>query len=132
MKKSDHSGRENSDESDRSSECGTSLAEAPVKKPQVEPQAHPVLEWFWTSLRYVGTAVILALLYLLSYGPVDHYYNSGITQVTGPNTATITLLLRPRWVETLYRPAFYLQMRSDLYNRYISRWNRDDSNKLIL
>lgn len=40
--------------------------------------------------------------------------------------------MRPAWVEILYRPAFSLQMRSDLYNRYISRWNHDDSKNLIL
>ncbi len=133
MKKSNSCGGENAEQSDRSSECETSPAQAPAKKPPLEPQTHPALEWFWLSLRYVGAAIILALLYLLSYGPVDHYYNSKIiTQATGPNTATITIPMRPAWVEMLYRPAFSLQMRSGLYNRYISRWNHDDSKNLIL
>jgi hypothetical protein len=130
MKKSDCCRRGNSDESDRSSEAGTSVTEASANKPPPEPHAHPALEWFWISLRYVGTAIILSLLYLLSYGPVDHHYNSKITtQATGPNTAIITIPMRPQWVEILYRPAFYLRIRSDLYNRYISRWNRDQRNK---
>jgi hypothetical protein len=133
MKKSDSCGCENAEQSDRSSECGTSLTESPVRKPADEPKSHAWLEWFWISLRYVGTAVILALLYLLSYGPVDHHYNSKVTtQATGPNTFMITIPMRPAWVEIFYRRAFYLRMRSDLYNRYISRWNRDDSNGLIL
>jgi hypothetical protein len=130
MKESDCSGRQNSDESDRSSESRTVLTKPSAKKPADQTQSRAWTEWFWLFVRYFGTAVILVLLYLLTYGPVDHYYNDKvITQVTGPNTAIITIPLRPQWIETLYRPAFYLRMRSDLYDRYISLWNREQRNK---
>lgn len=133
MKKCDSDGRENAEQSDRRSESGTTLAKASAGKPPLEPHDHPALEWFWLSLRFVGAAVILAVLYLLSYGPVDHHYNSKVTtQATGPSTFMITIPVRPTWVEIFYRPAFYLRMRSDLYNRYISRWNSGDLNKLVL
>lgn len=132
MKKSDCSGCEKAEQSGRSSKSGAVSTEPSIKEPADEPRSRPGLGWLWIFVRYLGAAAILALLYLLSYGPVDRYYNKPVTLTTDPSTFMASFRVRPAWVEIFYRPAFYLRMRNDLYNRYISRWNSDDSSNLIL
>lgn len=124
MKKCDYCGRVNADEAGNCVECGTALIESTGKKPIGEPQDPIWLEWLGTSLRYAGTLILAAFLYFLSYGPVDRYCNKVVTRVSTPTMHTVTVRY-PRWVSILYRPAFYLRFRSELYRRYISWWNRD-------
>jgi hypothetical protein len=105
------------------------LVEPSLKKPPVEPQVRPMFEWLWVSFRYAGTLIVIALLYLLSYGPVDRYCSKVVTRVSTStaHTMTSTVTVRyPSWVGILYRPAFYLRFRSELYQRYITWWNRGD------
>jgi hypothetical protein len=71
-------------------------------------------------------------LYLLSFGPVDRCCNKVITQTSTTNTdsgealSVVRVVRYPGWVSILYRPAFYLMLRSDLYGRYIAWWNHGD------
>jgi hypothetical protein len=134
MKKCGYCGRENADQSDRCSACGTTLPEPVVEKPKDEPQNRTWPEWLGTSLGYAGTLITIALLYLLSFGPVDRYCNKIVTRTSVPGTYTsnsftstsIVTVRYPGWVSILYRPAIYLRIRSDLYRRYIALWNRGD------
>jgi hypothetical protein len=136
MKKCGYCGRENDDQSDDCSECGTALTESPlpVRKPATEPQNRTWPEWLGTSLGYAGTLITIALLYLLSFGPVDRYCNKIVTRTSVPGTYTsnsftsrsIVTVRYPGWVSIVYRPAIYLRIRSDLYRRYIALWNRGD------
>jgi hypothetical protein len=125
MKKCDYCDRENTDQSDRCCECGTTLPEPAAEKPTSEPQNRPFLEWLGTSLFYAGSFIVIALLYLLSFGPVDRYCNKVITRTSTTNAYSVTVRY-PLWVGILYRPAIYLRIRSDLYRRYIALWNRGD------
>ena len=135
MKKCGYCGRENADQSDRCSECGTTLPEPAVEKPKSEPENHTFLEWLGKSIFYAGTFIVVALLYLLSFGPVDHYFikvvtktsTSNITMTSPTNAFSVvkTVTIRyPVWVSLLYRPAIYLRLRSELYARYVALWNR--------
>ena len=137
MKKCGYCGRENTDQSNRCSECGTALTEisAAVKKPATELQDRAWPEWLGTSLRYAGALVTIALLYLLSFGPVDHYCNKVVTRTSTPasytsntynSAVTIVKVRYPLWVGKLYRPAMYLRMRSEIYARYIALWHGGD------
>jgi len=93
--------------------------------PPSEPRHRAVVEWLWTSTGYAGTLIVVALLYLLSFGPVDLCCNKVVTTVTTPNAYSVTVRY-PAWVSVLYRPAFYLRFRSDLYRRYLELWSRGD------
>jgi predicted amidophosphoribosyltransferase len=129
MKKCGYCGRENPDESDRCSDCGASLAESSVREPPIKRHAPPLFEWLWSSLRYAGPLILIALLYLLSYGPVDRYCGKVVTRVSTSTTYTRTtkvIVHYPLWVRILYRPALHLRFRSELYQRYIAWWNRAD------
>src|SRR5262245_61713036 len=120
MKKCGYCGRENPDQSDRCAECGTVLPEPAVQKSDGKPQDRPLLEWLGTSVLYAGAVIVISLLYLLSFGPVDHYCNKVVTKsnkvVTRTATTnaytvvqTVTVHYHP-WVGMIYRPAIYLQM----------------------
>jgi hypothetical protein len=137
MKKCDYCGRENTDQSDRCCECGTTLPERAVEKSQTRPRNRAFLEWLGKSIFYAGTLIVIALLYLLSFGPVDRYCNKVVTRTSAPATVssnaytsriTMISVRYPLWVGMLYRPALYLRARSDLYRRYVALWNRDDLN----
>jgi len=114
------------------------LTEPPAKKPPADPRDRAVLEWLGTSVRYAGALIVIALLYLLSFGPADRYCNKVVTRTSAPATftsntytSTITMVTvrYPLWVGTLYRPAIYLRLRSEFYRRYIDLWNRGDEPK---
>lgn len=137
MKKCGYCSRENPAQSDRCTECGTALAEisTAVKKPAIEPQDRAWPEWLGTSLRYAGALITTALLYLLSFGPVDHYCNKVVTRTSAPagytsntynSAVTIVKVRYPLWVGMLYRPAIHLRVQSQLYGRYIALWSRTD------
>jgi hypothetical protein len=129
MKKCDYCGRENPDQSDRCSECGTTLTESADEKSDDKPQNRPLLEWLGTSFLYAGTFIVIALLYLLSFGPVDHYCNKVVTNTSTTNAYSVVRRVTVRyhpWVGMIYRPAIYLRMRSELYERYIALWHRGD------
>jgi hypothetical protein len=136
MKKCGYCGRENADQLNHCSGCGTALTERPAtaKKPATDREERTVPDWLSTSLRYTGTLITSASLYLLSFGPVDHYCNKIVTRTSVPAPATsnsytsaIMVTVRyPAWVSILYRPANYLSVRSELYVRYMALWNRGD------
>src|SRR5262245_9050752 len=90
MKKCGYCGRENSDQTEHSSDCGTVLRESPLpaQKPATDKQAGAWPEWIGTSFRYAGTLITIALLYLLSFGPVDRYCNKIVTRTSAPGTYT--------------------------------------------
>jgi hypothetical protein len=138
MKKCGYCGRENTDQSDRCSECGTTLLEPAVDKPNGEPENRAFLEWLGKSIFYAGTVITIALLYLLSFGRVDRYCSKIVTRTSVPGTYTsnaytspiMTVTVRyPLWVGILYRPAIYLNIRSQAYRRYVALWNRSDDPK---
>lgn len=136
MKKCGYCGRENTDQSDRCSECGNALTECAVNvdQPPTRPQDRAWPEWLGTSLRYAGALITIALLYLLSFGPVDHYCNKVVTRTSTPSSytsnrysaVTIVKVRYPLWVGILYRPAIDLRVQSQLYGRYIALWSRAD------
>jgi hypothetical protein len=129
MRKCGYCGRENADQSDRCSECGNTLTESAAEKSDEKPRNRPLLEWLGTSGLYAGTFIVVALLYLLSFGPVDRYANKVITKTSTTNGLSIvhTVTVRyPPWVRLLYRPAIYLHIRSRLYRDYIALWHRRD------
>jgi hypothetical protein len=125
MKKCGYCGRENRDQLNRCSECGTVLTESAVEKSDDKPQSRPLLEWLGTSGLYAGTFIVIALLYLLSFGPVDRYCRRFISRSSTQYAYTVTIRYPP-WVEIIYRPAMYLHTRSELYARYIALWHRGD------
>jgi len=125
VKKCGYCGRENSDQSDRCSECGTTLTEPALEKSDDKPHRHPFSEWLGTSGLYAGTFIVIALLYLLSFGPVDRYFRKIISRTSTQYAYTVTVRYPP-WVGIIYRPALYLRMRSELYARYIGLWHRRD------
>jgi hypothetical protein len=135
MKRCGYCGRENLDQSDRCCECGTTLPEHAVETPKSETENHAFLAWLGRSVFYTGTFIVIALLYLLSFGPVDRYCNKVVTRTSAPATLssnaytsgiTMISVRYPLWVGMLYRPALYLRARSDLYRRYVALWNRGD------
>ena len=123
MKKCGYCGRENPDQSDHCTECGNALTELPIEKSDDKPQSRPLLEWLGTSGLYAGMFIVIALLYLLSFGPVDRYCRKIISRTSTQYTVTIRY---PPWVGIIYRPAMYLHVRSELYARYIALWHRGD------
>jgi hypothetical protein len=137
MKKCDYCGRENSDQSDECCECGTILPDHVVEKTHDQPQKSALLEWLGKSLFFAGTFIVMALLYLLSFGPVDRYCGKVVTKTFKSNTSTtsatngfsavtVVTVGYPVLVSIVYRPAVYLRVRSELYGRYIALWNRAD------
>lgn len=130
MKKCGYCGRENADKSDRCADCGTSLAQRTAEKPSPEARERPLIEWLWTSMRYAALPVLVALFYLLSFGPVDRYCGKVATIATTSTaytTVTKVTVHYPLWVSLLYRPALYLKFRSEIYQLYIAWWNRGDN-----
>ena len=123
MRKCDYCGRENSDQVDRCSECGTALPEPAVEKSDGKPKNRPFFEWLGTSGLYAGTFIVIALLYLLSFGPVERCSRKIISRTSTQYAYTVTIRYPP-WVEIIYRPAMYLHVRSELYARYIALWHR--------
>jgi hypothetical protein len=137
MRKCGYCGCENLEQSDRCSGCGNTLSEisTAVKEPATEPKERAWPEWLGTSVRYAGVFITLPLLYLLSFGPVDHYCHKIVTRSSTPasynsngyNSAVTVVKVRyPLWVGLLYRPAMHLRVRSQIYGRYIALWGRTD------
>jgi len=135
VKKCSYCGRENSDEAVRCRECGTELAVPSVAATPARPRDDTWLAWLAYRLRVPGTIVIIGLLYLLSFGPVERYCcartitpppltalaSSG--SVSAPSMAYT--IRYPAWVRVIYYPAF-LMLSGDggngLYGRYLQWW----------
>ena len=125
MKKCDYCGRENPEQSDRCCECETTLLERAVEKSQTRPRNRAFLEWLGKSIFYAGTLIVIALLYLLSFGPVDRCCKKVVNRTSTQYAYTVTISYPP-WVGMIYRPALYLESRNELYRRYVALWNRGD------
>ena len=107
------------------------LADKPVAEESVEPKLRagngpgPVVWW-------VGVVLGLAIVYLLSFGPVYRYSGTLLSQssktftnpVSGEITAfhTFRTVIYPRWVTVVYRPAFRLS-DNGFYAEYIHWWD---------
>jgi hypothetical protein len=128
MKKCDYCGRENIDQSDRCCECGTTLPEPAVENSPTRPRNLAFLGWLGRSVFYAGTFIVIALLYLLSFGPVDRYCKKVVNRTSTQYAYTVTISYPP-WIGIIYRPALYLESRSELYRRYVALWNRGDDLK---
>ena len=138
MKKCDYCGRENNDQARSCEECGTQLNDPPVDDKPAKPRDRTWLEWLEWALRYVIMIVLAGLLYLLSFGPVERYCGTVISQGSTPakitgsgpvviltGVGTVRAVQYPRWVGVVYRPAFWLESRSSgngLYARYLRWW----------
>ncbi len=83
-------------------------------------------------MRAIGVALAVALLYLLSFGPVEHYCGRIITLPPGTSTTvtvsgqtvthtTVLTVRYPFWVGVIYRPAFMVRGNT-LYRRYLQWW----------
>jgi hypothetical protein len=94
------------------------------------------LEWLGLALRWAGAVVVIGLLYLLSFGPVERYCAKVITKTKTPTAynadgqikanVTVTTVRYPGWVGIVYRPAFMLRAGSGgdgLYGRYLLWWD---------
>jgi hypothetical protein len=137
MKKCEYCGRENDQETSHCRECGTAL---PVSG--AEPSATaaaPELNWlkcFAGVVRYLGLGLVIIMIYLLSFGPVDRYYRTTMPPTTMPRTTlvngqqivsqvTVVRVSYPRWVGFIYYPAFLARSASGgdgLYSRYLRWW----------
>jgi zinc-ribbon domain len=133
MKSCTYCGRENEDGITFCQECGTEIV-APVAK---QPSRKPV---DWTGLKYavfgVGALFVVAVLYLLSLGPVVRWTGSQavpvpvVTVTNGISQTLYATTMYPAWVDVAYYPALEL-LASDgggglgeLYSRYIRWWEK--------
>lgn len=120
MKTCAYCGREEADDRIHCGGCGTELPEQPAES----PKAAPVRErsWLKTVLFYLATSTMALLVYLLSLGPVLHYF--GQTTVTQAGTSLMRTTQHPRWVSIVYGPALLLLRTSysDPYYRYLEWW----------
>ena len=95
----------------------------------------------WTGLKYAvlaaGTFSVVAVLYLLSFGPVSRWTATTAAPmppliVTNGTTTTFTAsytITYPAWVGVFYYPAFELLSSSEgtvagLYQRYVQWWEK--------
>ncbi len=131
MQKCDYCGRENPQGTAHCQECGTELAlEAAAKKP-TQPHDRTWLEWLGLSLRLAAALLVIGLVYLLSFGPVERYCGRTVSQTPMPTTvavngqtAVLTSVRRvsyPRWVGVVYHPILRLR-RDGIYGRYPQWW----------
>jgi hypothetical protein len=135
VKKCSYCGRENTDEAVHCRECGTELAVPSVAARPAQPRDGNWLAWLAYMLRFTGTIVLIGLLYLLSFGPVERYCCAR-TITPPPLTAlasggsvpapSMAYTIRyPAWVRVVYYPAF-LMLSGDggngLYGRYLQWW----------
>ena len=132
MKSCGYCGRENSDVAANCSECGTQLMEPAGAALAARPHDRTWLQGLGRGLVFVGLILILGLLYLLSFGPVEHYCGTVISQNSTPTSyvangqmAVLTSVRQvqyPRWVGILYHPAFMLS-GNRLYRHYLQWWD---------
>ena len=137
MKKCSYCGRENSDEAVHCRECGTEFVVPSVEAEPAQPRDGTWLEWLAYVLRLTGTILLLGFLYLLSLGPVGHFFGTVTTTSSPPATfgtngqATVVTSVRtvryPGWVRVVYYPAFVMMSGSvgnSLYGRYLMWWDK--------
>jgi len=131
MKKCAYCGRENSDEVGNCRECGTEFVAPSNPKEPIQPRDRFWQEWLGVALRVVGAALVVGLLYLLSFGPVERYCGTTISANLAPATftvngqtavrTTVRTVRYPLWVGVVYRPAFMLR-GNHLYGVYLQWW----------
>ncbi len=140
MKKCDYCGRENCDEAAHCRECGTKFPDAPALAKPVKPRDRTWQEWLTYTLRFIGIVLVTGLLYLLSFGPVEHYCGKVTSRTSTATTNTVNgqTIVRsgvrtvryPGWVGIVYYPAFVMQSGNggnSLYARYLRWWDDQSS-----
>jgi hypothetical protein len=96
--------RNNNDNTTHCLGCGTEFetpAESETPAAAESPVAPPDTTWRDHALQYVGTALLIFFLYVMSLGPVMRF--SGKTTIVSP---TMTKVAYPRWVGICYHPVF--------------------------
>lgn len=133
MKSCTYCGRENEDGITFCQECGTEIVAPVAKQPSRKPLS-------WTGIKYAvlatGTLFVVAVLYLLSFGPVVRWTGTQATpvpQVAVTNRtsySTSYIISYPVWVGVVYYPAFELLASGgggdlgELYSRYVQWWEK--------
>jgi hypothetical protein len=90
-------------------------------------------------LRLAGTVILIGVLYLLSFGPVDRYCCTRTVMpspppiVSGSGSGQGIMVMRsvtaryPAWVLVVYRPVFLMLSGgggNGLYGRYLQWWEK--------
>ena len=133
MKTCAYCGREEAEEAVRCSGCGTEFTnelateERPNNDPAASARAGHDWDWLKSASVYLGAAVGLMLLYLLSLGPVLRYCaqvtSTSTTTPTGMRTA-VTMKL-PKWTGVVYEPAWFVVRSTpfgEAYHNYLEWW----------
>ena len=132
MKECAYCGRENADEAGHCRECGTLLVDPPTDAKTTQPRDWAWLDSLGSGLHYPGLILFIALLYLLSFGPVESYYVRTTSRPATPmlilnvHRMVIMTVSYPQWVRIVYYPAFKLRSASGgngLYGRYLQWWD---------
>jgi hypothetical protein len=133
MKSCTYCGLENEDENTFCQECGTEIVVPMAKRPSKKS-----LDWM--GLKYAvlgaGALFVVAVLYLLSLGPVVRWTGTQaipvpLVTVTNGNSFTTSFVTSyPAWVDVVYYPALELLASGgggnlgELYIRYIQWWEK--------
>ena len=102
-----------------------------------QPRDGTWLEWLAYVLRLTGTILLIGFLYLLSLGPVVHFFGT-VTTVSPPLApfttngqmtvvTTVRTIRYPAWVRVVYYPAFVMMsgnVGSSLYGGYLMWWDK--------
>ena len=137
MKKCSYCGRDNSDDAVHCRECGTEFVTPAAETEPAQPREGAWLEGLAHILRLTGTILVIGFLYLLSLGPVGHFFSTVTAVTTPPATfgtnaqTTVVTIVRtvryPGWVQVVYYPAFVMMSGSSgssLYGRYLMWWDK--------
>lgn len=136
MKTCSYCGRENENEQAFCKECGTQLPALSAAPPPKKPRDLAGIKFI---LLAISTLFVLFVLYLLSFGPVVHWYvvqstASPLAVATNGSLALVSSLTYtvsyPTWVDIVYHPLIdFLPPGDDdgvtgLYQRYLAWWRR--------
>src|SRR5262245_8644870 len=97
-------------------------------EPQGEPKPPNDLTGLRKTLIFAAGACFLLLCYFASFGPVLRLYtsvpvNTGTATALGISSFTIVKKL-PAWIGIAYYPALALRSQSEIFQRYLDRWEK--------
>jgi hypothetical protein len=121
MKTCSYCGRENQDENDRCSECGTEFVVTTEASHESSPAGSAMANMF----RLGGLLALAALFYFLSFGPVSRAYSTVTSTPANPTAnpvITRVTITYPGWVGLVYYPAILASSGDTVYSRYIRWW----------